>query len=257
MITASAVAAAMAVTLMSAASPASAVPAASAVLLASAASPASAVLLASAASPASAPEPVQPRDAGVAAGPFGSAVDRRGRVYVTEGDTLIRLTPRGRRATVARFPSRMVPAPARLPDGTPRGMPVRMPAVPSAVARGPDGALYVGELTGFPFPPGRARVWRVVPGRAPEVYAGGLTAVVDLAWGPGGLYALEIARHGLLSGDRAGALVRISPDGRHRTVAADGLTAPSDLTVRGGIAYVSTCGDCAGEGTVRKIVLAG
>src|SRR5689334_15941402 len=190
--------------------------------------------------------PVEPPAAGVPAGPFDSAVDRRGRVYVTEGDALIRLAPRGRRTTVASFPGRMVPAPARLPDGRPRGTPVRMPPVPSAVVRGPDGAFYVGELTGFPFPPGRARIWRVVPGRAPEVYAGGFTAVVDLAWGPGGLYVLEVAKHGLLSGDRTGALVRVGPRGVRATVASAGLEAPSGLTVRGRVAYVTTCGDCPG-----------
>ncbi|MBM2622642.1 ScyD/ScyE family protein [Actinoplanes sp. LDG1-06] len=202
--------------------------------------------------------PVEPREAaGVAAGPFDAAVDRRGRVYVTEGDALIRLTPKGRRTTVASFPSRMVPAPARLPDGTARGRPVRMPPVPTAVTLGPDGAFYVGELTGFPFPPGRARVWRVVPGRPPEVYAGGFTAVVDLAWGPGGLYVLEIAKNGLLSGDRTGALLRVGGGGRHETVATAGLTAPSGLTIRDGVAYVTTCGDCPGEGSVRSFRLNG
>ncbi|WP_250008519.1 ScyD/ScyE family protein [Actinoplanes sp. M2I2] len=201
--------------------------------------------------------PAGPLEPGVATGPFDAAVDRRGRIYVTEGDTLVRLAPRGRRATVASFPSRMVPAPARLPDGTPRGMPVRMRAVPSAVTQGPDGAFYVAELTGFPYPPGRARVWRVVPGRPPEVYAGGLTAVVDLAWGPGGLYVLEIARNGLLSGDRTGALLHVPDQGPHRVVASAGLIAPSGLTIRGRYAYVTTCGDCAGEGTVRRIALSG
>ncbi|MCY1144477.1 ScyD/ScyE family protein [Actinoplanes sp. Pm04-4] len=193
--------------------------------------------------------PVEPPGEVVAAGPFDSAVDRRGRVYVTEGDTLVRLSPRGRRATVASFPSRLVPAPARLPDGTPRGTPVRMPAVPTAVAQGPDGAFYVGELTGFPFPPGRARVWRVVPGQPPEVYAGGLTAVVDLAWGPDGLYVLELAKNGLLSGDRTGALVRVGEQGRHREVASAGLTAPTGLTIRGRYAYVTR------EDEVRRIEL--
>ncbi|MBB4690490.1 ScyD/ScyE family protein [Paractinoplanes abujensis] len=200
--------------------------------------------------------PVEPVGPGFAAGPFDSAVDRRGRVYVTEGDALIRLMPRGRRTTVAEFPSRVVPAPGRLPDGTPRGGPVRMPPVPSAVAMGPDGAFYVGELTGFPFPPGRARVWRVVPGRPPEVYAGGFTAVVDLDWGPGGLYVLELARHGLLSGDRTGALLRVEGSGRRATIASDGLAAPSGLTIRNGVAYVTTCADCPGEGTVRSFPLA-
>jgi hypothetical protein len=40
--------------------------------------------------------------------------------------------------------------------------------VPNSVAQGPDGAYYVGELTGVPFEAGAARVYRVVPGRASE-----------------------------------------------------------------------------------------
>ena len=192
--------------------------------------------------------PVEPPATGVAAGPFDAAVDRRGRVYVTEGDTLVRLAPRGRRATVASFPGRLVPAPGRLPDGTPRNAPVRMQAVPSAVAQGPDGAFYVGELTGFPFPPGRARVWRVVPGQPPEVYAGGFTAVVDLAWGADGLYVLELARNGLLSGDRTGALLRVAGPGQAHEVAPAGPL-PTSLTIRGRFAYVT------GEGDPRRIEL--
>jgi len=51
------------------------------------------------------------------------------------------------------------------------GLPPRFPQptdpVPTGLARGPDGALYVGLLTGVPFAPGAASVYRVVPGQAP------------------------------------------------------------------------------------------
>jgi hypothetical protein len=55
--------------------------------------------------------------------------------------------------------------------------------VPTSLAVGPDGALYVGELvgipgTGPPSVPGTANVYRVVPGQAPTVYATGFTAPV-------------------------------------------------------------------------------
>ncbi|MCO8271397.1 ScyD/ScyE family protein [Actinoplanes sp. TRM 88003] len=192
-----------------------------------------------------------PPGSGAASRHFDAAVDRRGRIYVTEGDTLVRLAPRGRRAAVASFPSRVVPAPARLPDGTPRGMPVRMQPVLTAVVQGPDGAFYVGELAGYPFAPGRARVWRVVPGRPPEVYAGGFTAAVDLAWGPGGLYVLDVARNGM----RAWALVRVGDRGRHRVVASAGPGTPSGLTIHGRYAYVTACPDCPATARVRRIDL--
>jgi hypothetical protein len=138
---------------------------------------------------ASRPPPVPPAhppprldlDEGVAA--------RNGRVVADPyGDRLIRIGPRGRIRTLAVFPARLLPA-------GPGGRPVLLRAVPSAVVRGPDGAFYVGELTSFPFPRGKARVWRVEPGRAPTVYATGFTAIRALAFGPGErLFVLESVR---------------------------------------------------------------
>ena len=49
---------------------------------------------------------------------------------------------------------------ARRTSPCPKGSPTD--AVPTCVAKGPDGALYVGELLGGNFAPGGARVWRVV-----------------------------------------------------------------------------------------------
>jgi hypothetical protein len=85
-----------------------------------------------------------------------------------------------------------------------------MQAVPTSVAKGPDGAHYVSQLTGFPFPPGAAHIFRVVPGYAPTVYASGLTNVTNLAWSHGRLYAVQIAGGGLLTatGLPMGSLVR-------------------------------------------------
>ena len=74
-------------------------------------------------------------------------------------------------------------------------------AVPTSVVRGPDHAFYFSQLTGFPFQPGAANIWRVVPGQAPTVYASGLTNLTDLAFtNDGSLYAVEIAANGLLNG---------------------------------------------------------
>jgi hypothetical protein len=171
------------------------------------------------------------------------------------GNSLVRMSPRGRLSTVAVFPSRTVPAPA-VPGGPPAGTPILMESVPTAVVTGPDGALYVGELTGFPFVPGQARVWRVVPGHRPQVYATGFTTIIDLAWGADRrLYVLEIARNGLLSGDRTGALLRAGRNGRHEVVASAGLTAPGGLALRGRSAYLSDCSTCAGGGSVLRVRL--
>jgi hypothetical protein len=185
--------------------------------------------------------------------PADVAADRGGRVQYTvgtHGNALVRVGTRGRTSVVAVFPSRIVTAPPGTADRAPAGARIAMPAVPSSVALGPDGALYVGELTGFPYLPGYARVWRIVPGQRPAVFAGGFTTIIDLAWGPDRkLYVLEIAHRGLLSGDRTGALIRIDRPGKRTTLASAGLIAPDRLDIRGGQAYVT------GASGVRRISL--
>ena len=73
--------------------------------------------------------------------------------------------------------------------------------VPTSIAIGPDGAYYVGELTGFPAIPGLSRIWRIAPGSrqvtcpssACTLVAGGFTSIIDLAFGPDGtLYVVEL-----------------------------------------------------------------
>ncbi len=87
--------------------------------------------------------------------------------------------------------------------------------VPTSVAIGPDGAWYVGELTGttpgnFAGAPSPAisRVWRIQPGAhdvtcpssACEEVISGLASVIDIEFGPDGLlYVLEYERNGFLA----------------------------------------------------------
>jgi hypothetical protein len=170
------------------------------------------------------------------------------------GNDLLRVAADGTITTLAVFPDRMVDAPPFL--GLPPGTQIPMQAVPTSVVRGPDGAYYVGQLTGFPFPVGAARVYRVVPGEEPTIYVDGLTNVIDIGFASDGtLYVLEIAHNGLLSGDPTGALIRINADGSQDVVMSEGLTLPGGLALRGGAAYVSNCGTCPGDGTVLRIPL--
>jgi sugar lactone lactonase YvrE len=131
-----------------------------------------------------------------------------------------------------------------------------MDAVPTSVVRGRDGAYYVGQLTGFPFPVGGANVYRVVPGEEPEVYATGFTNIIDLGFGPDGrLYVLEMFHNGLLSGDPTGALLKVRRGGSVEEVMTTGLVTPGGLTFDRHAAYVSNCGTCAGSGSVLRIPL--
>jgi hypothetical protein len=175
------------------------------------------------------------------------------------GNDLLRVNEEGQVSTLAVFPERLVDAPPFM--GLPPGTQIPMESVPTTVVRGPDGAFYVGELTGFPFPVGGARIYRVVPGRPPRVFAEGFTAIIDMAFNPedGRLYVLEFATNGLLSGDLTGALIRLNRDGSREVVASDGLVAPGGLAFgRGGDAvYVTNFSIFPGEGQVVRIPLEG
>ncbi|MBN1528992.1 MAG: ScyD/ScyE family protein, partial [Thermoleophilaceae bacterium] len=147
----------------------------------------------------------------------------------------------------------LVAAPPGIPDLPPQ---LPMQAVPTSVVQGPDGALYVGQLTGFPFPAGAANVYRVVPGRAPQVYASGFTNIIDIAFDRrGNLYVLEIAKNGLLSGDPAGALYRVSRrGGAPKLVVGEGLDAPGGLAIsRWGDIFISNHGVSSGTGEVVRL----
>jgi hypothetical protein len=175
----------------------------------------------------------------------------RGGVAIADagGNDVLRVGRGGRITPLAVFPDRLVAFP-RPSDSFP------MQAVPTSVATGPDGALYVSQLTGFPFPVGAANIYRVVPGKKPTVYASGLTNVTDLAWSHGRLYAVQIADAGLAAGGGAlptGSLVRIV-QGAPRTV-VDHLPAPYGVAIRGRSAYVTTCAVCAGAGSVVRVPL--
>ena len=126
-------------------------------------------------------------------------------------------------------------------------------AVPTDVAKGPDGAWYVSQLTGFPFQQGVATIWRVAADGTRTAYATGLTNVTSLAWDGDTLYAVQISDQGLLSGP-IGSLQRVDPDGAHETVAG-GLFAPYGLAIRAGHAYVTTGSVLPGDGEVVRIAL--
>ena len=115
-------------------------------------------------------------------------------------------------STLAVFPDVMVAAPPFIQPPPPDGM-IPMQAVPTTVAVRPkDPNIYVGQLTGFPFPPGAANVWAIKPDGSKTVFASGFTNIVDIAWGPkGSLYVLEIQSAGLLAPDPTGALIRVWP----------------------------------------------
>ena len=184
-----------------------------------------------------------------------SVAFRRGSYFVADagGNSLIQVDSRGQESTTAVFPAQLTDAPAFL--GAPAGTQIPAQSVPTSVETGPDGALYVGQLTGFPFPVGGATVWRVVPGEDPTPYAEGFTNIIDLSFAPNGdLYVLELATNSLL-GDPGGALWRITPDGERELVLAEPLFFPGGVMVSrlSSDIYVTNCSVCAGGGEVIRI----
>jgi len=173
--------------------------------------------------------------------PFGVLAEPAGRVVTDAGgNDLLRISASGQISTIATFPSR----PARPTDSVPTGFTV-----------GPDGAYYVGELTGAPFTAGAARVYRIVPGSAPQIILEGFKAILDLSFGPdGSLYVVEFAG-GPAGLALPGRLIRVLPDGTRVNV-LEGLDHPTSVLVDDdGTIYVTNRGVTLGHGEVLKVRL--
>jgi hypothetical protein len=166
----------------------------------------------------------------------------------------------GRISLLARLPTRPeIAPPGLLGPGAP-ATPIRAQAVPSSVAVGPHGTLYVGLLDGIPALPGTATVDRVTPGRAPVPVVEGLTRVSDIAFDPHG--RLDILENNVAGGPTqptsTGALLRATLNGRGPTRAIDlgvrGLVDPVGLAVaRTGVAYITDDSSAPGRGKVLAV----
>lgn len=182
---------------------------------------------------------VNPAGGPVDTNPYGLLAGLRGRMVADAGaNALLHVAGDGTVSTVAAFRSR----PLAMND-----------AVPTSVVEGPDGAYYVGELTGAPFPAGDARIYRVVPGQAPTVFQAGFKTIIDLDFGPdGSLYVLEHATGPVFFGG-PGRIVKVAPNGV-RSEVIGGLARPTSILAGdSGELYVTNQGVSLLTGEVLRI----
>jgi hypothetical protein len=127
-------------------------------------------------------------------------------------------------------------------------------AVPTSVALGPDGAYYVGVLTGVPWVDGSASVYRLVEGLAPQPFRTGFKAIIDIAFDAiGNLYVLQhLSGTGPPHGP--GLLIRISADGSARDTLIRNLDRPTSVAIGpDSKVYIAHLGLSVGAGEVLRI----
>lgn len=165
--------------------------------------------------------------------PYDLVSDGAGGVFVSDSgaNAILHISAEGAITPFAIFPNRENP----LFPGV--GGPT-MDQVPTGLEIGPDGALYLSTLTGFPFPANAARVYRVEDmngdGDALDdgeiaVFAEGLTTATNLAFDrDGSLLVTEFSTDMLAQAP--GRLVRVR-DGAVAEVVAAPLISPTGVAV--------------------------
>jgi hypothetical protein len=168
--------------------------------------------------------------------PYSVLAEPKDRVVADAGaNTLLRVDSAGAISLLATFPEMQLPA--EEPTD----------AVPTSVVVGPDGAYYVGQLTGFPIvqKDGTANVYRVERDASPtpepvalgenDVYLDGFKAIIDIAFDTeGSLYVLQyVSGDGFSNG--TGKLIRVDNPGdsikETRTTIMEGLRNPTSIAV--------------------------
>ncbi len=181
---------------------------------------------------------------------YGLTIGPDGNVYVADAaaNAIYRVNPgTGAISTLAVIPGIAIPAAMAPPGGNPaRGGANELDPVPTSLAFGPDGNLYVSLLSGGPFPTGAAKVLKVTMGGKVSDAVPGLTMMTDITLGPDGAwYVVEFGQFSLQTNPpgfvpNSGDVVRLSPTGQ-RAVIASGLAFPNKLAFdASGNLYVTT-----------------
>ena len=148
-------------------------------------------------------------------------------------------------------------------------------AVTSAVTVGPDGALYVGELNGIPYPDGYSSVVRIgnpsattgfdgkIASGVPQTYASGFSEVQSLSFNnsTGDMYVLEYLNSNEVYDPTkdpaslpASLVIKVAPDGTRTTISGPEAHLSNYVLVdqKTGDVYVSNNNNGPGTGNVVK-----
>jgi sugar lactone lactonase YvrE len=147
-----------------------------------------------------------------------------------------------------------VPAPGAYPQAPPSEISIQ--SVPTDVVKGLDGAYYVCEFTGFPFPENGAKIYRIDANGELEVFVEGLTQLIDMTFdAEGNLYVLQHMNQSGWKGKPDGALIKIARNGERTTLMeGNGLEMPSALTIGpDGAFYIINRGGRPGSGQIIRV----
>lgn len=164
--------------------------------------------------------------------PYDLVADGKGGVFVSESaaNAILHVDGAGAITVYAQFPDRENPLAGKVGGPT-------IDQVPTGLTEGPDGALYVATLTGFPFATGAARVYRMADGNGDgdaldegevTVAAEGLTTATNVAFDTDGSLLVTEFSTDMLN-QAPGRLVRVK-DGAVTEVAG-GLISPTAVEV--------------------------
>jgi hypothetical protein len=164
--------------------------------------------------------------------------------YVTDaaGNSLVKADSTNQVSLVHVFPNKNVNTPTNAPPSF--GFPpvVSAQTVPTGLAIGSDGFLYIAQLSGLPFAPGSADVFRYDFVNPVTTFASGFSNLVDIAAGPdNSLYLLQYRNDFWAS--PTGSILRLGLDGSVETLFSE-LTNPTALAVAlDGTIYVTNNGN--------------
>ena len=148
-------------------------------------------------------------------------------------------------------------------------------SVTTGVTVGPDGALYVSELNGIPYPEGYSTIYRIadptattgfngtIPSGVPQAYASGFSEVQSLGFNnsTGDMYVLEYLNSNAVYDPTQNPaslppsqLVQVKPDGTRTTISGPELHLGNYLLVdqKTGDVYVAIDNNGPGTGEVLK-----